>query len=162
MNIVDNSVYSNNQDPYEGSYKPGEVGVQFSGDVAVYNNILYSPGGSGPSGGGYKSPYQAISFLYCTDGRGPLIAQYNLMWNPQNAIGQEAFVDPTTTNPVTISSNYWMNPMFKTASLNPSVANFDISPSSPALRRANTSTSMPTDITGASRVAPATIGAYQR
>jgi parallel beta-helix repeat protein len=162
VTIANNTMFSNNQDPYESFYHPGEVSTAYSGDVQVYNNILSSDGLSGPVNQSPPSSHVGVSFEYATDGRGPMIAEYNLIWDPQNAIGNEDYVDPTTTNPVTIASNTWGNPLFEDATLTASLANFEVKPTSPAMRRGNMATAIATDILGVTRTNPPTIGAYQK
>ena len=108
VTISGNTMFSNNQDPYEGLIMPGEVSAVTAGDVQVYNNILYSDGLTGPNlTGTTTNQHVAISFKYCSLNTGPLIARNNLMFNPQNAPAYQSYVDPTTTIPVDISHNIW-------------------------------------------------------
>ncbi|MDC6684683.1 hypothetical protein N4Q63_26800, partial [Leclercia adecarboxylata] len=62
VTVTSNSTYYNNQDPNEGNYLPGEVEANASGDIAIYDNIFYSDGGTGRNGGQYTGSHVGISF----------------------------------------------------------------------------------------------------
>lgn len=157
VTITSNTTYFNNQDPYEGNYLPGEVEANASGDVSVYDNIFYSDGLAGIISGHHVG----ISFQEGEDGIGQLIAEHNLVYNPANnsKLLSSSF---NNTLPVTIASNIWANPLFKSASRTASIANFQVTKGSPALGAANADGFVKYDILGTLRTAPETIGAYER
>jgi len=161
VTITSNTIYFNNRDPYEGNYLPGEVEANASGDVAVYDNILFSDGLTGIDNGKNTGHHVGISFQQAKNGVGHLIAEYNLVYNPAN---DSALLASSRNNtlPVTIAANIWANPLFKNASLNASTANFRVTSASRALGAANTDDSVKYDILGVRRTAPETIGAYER
>lgn len=157
VTVTNNTVFSNNQDPYEGNYHPGEVEALYSGDVAVYDNILYSDGGVGIGGGRNTGTHVPLNFANCSGG-GQLIARYNLAYSPQN--NQVIYFGKNNDIPVTVDSNAWGDPLFVRASLDPLVANFTLRAGSPAAGAANIATSAATTMTGASRAVFDSIGAY--
>jgi serralysin len=161
VTITSNTAYFNNQDPYEGNYLPGEVEANASGDVSVYDNILFSDGLTGIDDGKNTGHHVGISFQEGADGIGQLIAEYNLVYNPAN---NSALISSSKNNtlPVTIAATTWANPLFKNATLNASTADFQVTSGSRALGAANSSDSVATDILGVIRTAPDTIGAYQK
>ncbi len=162
VTVANNTMFSNNQDPYEGLIMPGEVSAVTAGDVQIYNNILYSDGLTGPNlTGSTVNQHVAISVKYCNLNTGPVIASNNLTFNPQNVAAYQAYVDPTTTIPVDISQNIWAGAKFTRASLWPHLADFRVKATSPAMRNANAAMAPAYDIMGKRRVYPATIGAYQ-
>ena len=50
----------------------------------VYDNIFFSDGLTGISNGKNTGHHVGISFQESTDGIGELIAEYNLVYNPEN------------------------------------------------------------------------------
>jgi serralysin len=155
--VTDNSLYENNQDPYESYYHPGEVSVNAGGNVGIYNNILYSDGGVGPGGSAsYPNTHVAVSVEYCTDGTGPMTVQTNLAYNPQ---GDQTllYYGKGNTDAVTVSGNPWTGPKFE----GPSAGDFRFQPASPAYQSGAPATSISHDILGASRFPSPSIGAYQ-
>ena len=155
--VTNNTMWSNNQDPYESFWHPGEVSAVQAGNVAVYNNILQSDGLASPiHSGTAPNTHVSVVFENCTDGRGPLVAMNNLGYNPQKDSTLFSYVQ-NNTNPVTISSNKFSGPKLE----NPNQGDFRVGPTSPALGAANVSTSVATDLLGVSRMPSPSIGAYQ-
>lgn len=153
-----NTVYSNNQDPYEIDWHPGEIEANRSGNVQIYHNILYS---DGRVGGIKAGQHYAIAIKNSTHG-GPIIAAFNVSYNPQNN-ATYAISAYNNRVPVSFISNRWGNPRFKRASLNPAVANFRILKGSAALGFASPDHTYPVqDILGFPRTRPVTAGAYQQ
>jgi hypothetical protein len=140
---------------------PGEVEANASGDVSVYDNIFFSDGLTGINNGQNTGHHVGISFQEGTDGIGQLIAEYNLVYDPAN---DSTLLSSSRNNtlPVTIASNIWANPLFKSASLDASTADFQVTLGSPALGAANADDSVEYDILGIARTAPQTIGAYEQ
>ena len=161
VTIANNTMFFNNQDPYESMWHPGEVSTVLAGDVQVTNNILYSDGLVGPSSGTAPNTHVAVSFHSAVNGTGPLVAKYNLMFNPQNAPANQSYVDPGNTTAADISQNVWAGAKFERTSLTGTLADYRVRPISPALRRGDAATSVSVDILGRPRVLPPTIGAYQ-
>jgi serralysin len=159
--ISDNSLYSNNQDPYEGNYRPGEITGDYVSDVLVANNIMYSDGGAGVYNGSSTGTHVPISFEYCTTGFGQITIENNLGYRPQNDPATSFLFAENNTISIVRSSNFWGNPSYMNASLNPSNADFRLRPYSRALGKGLASQSMPTDLLGAVRSTPTTIGAYE-
>ena len=155
--VTGNTLWSNNQDPYESFWHPGEVSGVQAGNVAVYNNILQTDGGTSPiHSGTAPNTHVSVVFESCTDGRGALTAMNNLGFNPQNDSTLFSYVQ-NNTNPVTIASNAFADPKLESTSQ----ADFRVKPGSPALGAANVSTSVATDMLGVSRMPTPSIGAYQ-
>jgi len=161
ITITSNTIYFNNRDPYEGNYLPGEVEGNASGDVSVYDNILFSDGLTGIDNGKNTGHHVGISFQQGTDGIGQLIAEHNLVYNPAN---NSTLLSSSRNNtlPVTITANIWANPLFKSASLDAATADFRVTSGSRALGAANADDSVKYDILGVTRTVPETIGAYER
>jgi parallel beta-helix repeat protein len=161
VTITSNTTYFNNRDPYEGNYLPGEVEVNASGDVSVYDNIFFSDGLTGIDNGKNTGHHVGISFQQADDGIGQLIAEHNLVYNPAN---NSTLLSSSKNNtlPVTIAANIWANPLFKSASLDASTADFQVTSGSLALGAANADDSVKYDILGVVRTVPETIGAYER
>ena len=84
-----------------------------SGDVQVYDNVLYSDGLTSLSSGSSSNIHVGVSFYQCTDGTGPMIAEHNLVFNPQNTPANLSYVDSLTTNAVLIAANTWGDPDFE-------------------------------------------------
>jgi parallel beta-helix repeat protein len=161
VTVTSNTTYFNNQDPYEGNYLPGEIEANASGDVSVYDNIFFSDGLTGINNGVNTGHHVGISFQESTDGTGQLIAEHNLVYNPANN-SELLSSSSKNTMPVTITSNTWANPLFKSAGLVESTADFQVTAGSPALGTANANESVEYDILGIARAAPKTIGAYEQ
>jgi parallel beta-helix repeat protein len=160
VTVTGNTQYLNNQDPYEGNYLPGEVEANGSGDIAFDNNILYSDGGVGISNGINTGRHYGLSFQYCTDGVGRLVAENNVVYNTAD-VSRLMYSLRRNSQPAVIASNTWGNPDLINPSLAPALADFRPRPGSVALRAAKLSTSVAVDILNVRRRAPATIGAYE-
>ena len=155
--ITGNTIWSNNQDPYEAFWHPGEVSGVQAGNVAVYNNILQSDGLNSPiHSGSAPNTHVSVVFENCTDGRGPMVVKNNLGYNPQNDSSLFSYVQ-NNTNSVVISGNKFSGPKLE----NPNKGDFRVKPGSPALATADASTSVAADMLGASRMPAPSIGAYQ-
>ena len=155
--ITGNTMWSNNQDPYEAYWHPGEVSAVQAGNVAIYNNILQSDGLNSPiHSGTAPNTHVSLVFTNCSNGVGPLIAMNNIGYNPQNDPTLFSYVQ-NSTNPVTISGNTFANPLLA----NVNNLDFRVLSGSPALNAADPSTSVSTDMLGANRMPTPSIGAYQ-
>ncbi|MGN6388018.1 MAG: right-handed parallel beta-helix repeat-containing protein, partial [Burkholderiaceae bacterium] len=78
VDIQGNTVYLNNRDPDEGSWRPGEIGITFSGDVTATGNVLYSDGAAGTANTG---AHVAVQVTDCASG-GPVSVSGNVAYNP--------------------------------------------------------------------------------
>jgi parallel beta-helix repeat protein len=159
--VVNNTAFYNNQDPYEGCWRPGEITVEGAGgDISIYNNILYSDGAVGTANTG---PHVGISIEDATDGIGSLTVDYNLIYNPQsNKLLQ--FFQKNNTNYVVVGlNNLWQDPLFMNASIGPQFANFQVSANSPSIGTANENYIPNLDIDGDVRPVngPFDMGAYK-
>lgn len=159
VQIMSNTLYQNNKDPYEGSWRPGEISIIQSGGINIYNNILFSDGAAGTV---YTGAHTTFSVEDCTSG-GAIVIDYNVTYNSPNNPSLQAYFRNNTV-PVTVgTSNKWADPLFKSASLDPAQADFRVTTASPALGFTNPSgTYMTTDILGVTRQPPITAGAYQQ
>ncbi len=158
VSINGNTAYFNNQDPYEGNWRPGEIEVIYASDVSVYNNIMYSDGGTGRNNGMYTGTHLPVSVRYC-GGLGQIIIRNNLGYRPQN--DTNFFFGRYNEIPVDVSGNMWGNPGFVYPSLNPNVADFRVKPGSKALSHGLAQYAMENDILGVGRGSSITIGAYE-
>jgi serralysin len=150
--IENNTIFDNNLDPYERSANPGEISIIGTGNVRVYNNLLYSNGGAGPEGTGQ---HYGISVQGVTDGLGPVVIDYNLSFNPQAEPGLARYVRGNT-NPVTFGTHeLFGKPLF----VNPP-QDFHLRPGSPGRSAADAAMAPASDIDGVARHG-ADIGAYQ-
>lgn len=155
--VTGNTMWHNNQDPYEGFWHPGEVAVVQGGNVAVSSNILYSDGANSPNmTGTAPNSHVMVNIGGCTDGVGPVTAQNNIGYNPQNDSSQFSYARGNT-NPVTIAANGFTDPLLS----NPAKASFWFRSTSQAYRAATVPVPISIDILGASRGAQPSIGAYQ-
>jgi parallel beta-helix repeat protein len=155
--IVNNTLYENNTDPYEANWKPGEIGLNHSGDAEIYNNISYSTGVSAPADG------NAIDISVDYGSGGPVIIDYNLSYNLGGQSLQYYLGDDVhhNTNLVTVGSNdLWGNPLFRNAQNH----NFLLQSGSPGLGTALTSMAPKVDILGHPRPAngPTEMAVYQQ
>ncbi len=153
VTVTGNTAYSNNQDPYESSWRPGEIMAAFSGDVTIADNIVNSSNYS-RTATGLPVP---ISVTNCSGAA--VVAAYNLGFDPQN--DQVMSFTRSNSNQVTIAANLWGDPLFVKPSLDPTVANFAVQTRSPALSVANMAMSTLTDILNVSRAPLPSLGAYQ-
>ena len=153
-----NTVYFNNQDPYEGNYRPGEIQALFASDVDVYNNVLVSDGGTGLEKGKYTGTHVPLSFEYCA-GAKPVTGRFNVVFN---AKGEPiSYFGRNNNAPVTVSDNTWSDPLLLAPSLDPLRADFRLRPGSPALGMAHLPKAPAADAVGSSRGAKPSVGAYQ-
>lgn len=142
-----NTVYWNNWDPTNGSYHSGEIQTYKSGDVKVYNNVMYSHGG--PSG-----PDVAFAAEYSTGG--DVVADYNLTY------GAKPYYFANSTVQHWGSNNIEGDPLFVYQTTDPSLADYRVRPGSPALRLGTPSSTPRVDILGDPRPpTDITVGAYQ-
>ncbi|MGN6389940.1 MAG: hypothetical protein ACTHL1_10540 [Burkholderiaceae bacterium] len=154
-----NTFYRNNQDPYEGSWRPGEIGITFSGGINATGNVFASDGAAGTANTG---AHVAVQVTDCASGD-PIAVDYNLSSNPQND-SRLAVYQRNNAVPVTIgTNNRWGDPLFVQASVDPSLADFRIGATSPALGFAIPAGSYPAyDYLQVARTSPVTAGAYQQ
>ena len=157
VTVSSNTVWENNQDPYEAFWHPGEVSAVVAGNVLVANNILHSDGKDSPLHSG-KAPntHVSVSFEHCKDGRGPLIARDNLGYNPQKDRNW-FFYGSDNTNPVIVGPNKFGGPKL----VNPARGDFRFRLGSPAHEAGNLGLSPRVDIFGVSRLPVPSIGAFQ-
>ena len=175
--VTSNTSYYNNIDPAEGNYLPGEIEANTSGDVSIYDNILYSDGKTTNYKGVSTGAHVGVSFQNCPasgSGRGNLIAEYNLIYNPNspsNPVPYEvASCRNSPTIPVIVGGNIWGNPHYAAPSASSGAANFAVLSTSSALGAANPQHSVTPDIQGNPRpikipasgaYTPPTMGAYE-
>ena len=131
--VVNNTVYKNNQDPYEASWQPGEIMAVKSSDDNFYNNIVYpSAMAAGQSLGGHNG----LSIEYCT-GSAPINFDYNIFYNDANQSAYKMFMGSgasANTTPIVIGAhNYWANPFFIAPGIDPATANFNLNLNSSAI-----------------------------
>jgi hypothetical protein len=106
--------------------------------------------------GSAPNTHVVVTFDNDTDGLGPMIAKYNLGYNPQHDSSRFDYA-AKNTNPVVIGSN-----MFNGATLvGPSKADFRFRTGSRAYEAGNLATSVDVDILGVSRGSKPSMGAYQ-
>lgn len=153
-----NTVYYNNQDPYEGNYRPGEIEVLFASDVAVTNNILVSDGGVGIGNGKNTGTHLPFSVANCS-GTGAVTFQNNLGYNPRG--DQTLVFSRSNTVTLNVANNLFANPNFVLPSLNPTIADFRLLPGSPALQVGNAATATSVDVLGVTRTSSPVAGAFQ-
>jgi len=158
VRILSNTIYQNNKDPYEGSWRPGEINVLQSGGVSIYGNILFSDGAAGTAATG---AHVVVSVQNCTSG-GPIVIDSNVDFNLNNLSTQESYFRSNTLSVTIGSGNRWADPQFKNGSLDPASADYRVLATSPALGFDSAAgTYMTTDILDVTRVLPMTAGAYQ-
>ena len=157
VTITGNTAYSNNQDPYEGSWRPGEINVLFASNVGVYNNILSSDGQDSPiHGGTAPNTHVCIAVKYNVGDDGPIIVRNNICYNPQKDASLMSF-ESKNSIPVFMGPNIFVGPKLA----GPSGGDFRVRDVSPALGMAEVATSVAFDIMGEARGSEPTIGAYQ-
>jgi parallel beta-helix repeat protein len=81
VDIVNNTTFHNNTDPYESLAYPGEIMAVASGDLNVYNNIVYGDGGVTQHNPGTGTHFD-ISFE--TGAGAPIFVGNNLGYNATN------------------------------------------------------------------------------
>lgn len=129
VDILNNTLYKNNQDRYEGAWRPGEIGITYSGRINAYSNILYSDGLYGSNMTGVHVSLSASD----NNGWGPVNADYNLFFNPQWDQSQPTF---GRNNAVAVnfgSHNKFSDPLFKQATTDASQAKFWVRWGSPVI-----------------------------
>ena len=110
VTVTGNTAYSNNQDPYEGSWRPGEVNVLFASNIGVYNNILSSDGEDSPiHGGTAPNTHVCIAVKYNSGDDGPIIVRNNICYNPQKD-GSLVSFESKNTIPVFMGPNIFAGP----------------------------------------------------
>ncbi|MGN6388794.1 MAG: hypothetical protein ACTHL1_04720 [Burkholderiaceae bacterium] len=158
VDILSNTTYKNNRDPKEGAWRPGEIGITFSGNVNAYSNILYSDGLYGSTMTGV---HVSLS-ISDNNGWGPINADYNLFFNPQWDQAQSTFGRYNKVAASFGSHNRFADPLYKQASTDGSQAQFWVRWGSPVINFG-----VPwdlyahTDINGAGRGVWMLLGAYQ-
>lgn len=159
VDVLSNTVYQNNKDPDEGAWRPGEIGVSYSGNINVYNNVFYTDGLYGSVHTGKRV---AVS-VQDNSGGGPINVDYNLSYAPSNDSTLKLF---TRYNKVTVNygpANKWADPIFNVASLDPAVADFRVKVGSPALNFTPPTHTYPkSDFFWVQRGSYPTAGAYQK
>lgn len=129
VDVISNTLFYNNQDPKEGSWRPGEIGITFSGGVNVWHNIMYSDGKYGSQ---HTGTHVGIQIMDNTKGR-PINVDHNILFNPQ-ANATLARYTRNNTVPLTYGAgNKFVDPKFTKASTDPLVALFTVTSASPAL-----------------------------
>jgi parallel beta-helix repeat protein len=158
ITAVNNTVYHNNRDPHESSWRPGEIMADTSGDIQIYNNIVYSNGSHCPDNCHVALSIESGSGL-------PIASDYALGYNSKNNSNLEYYLGSDAghhnTNVITIGShNLWADPLFVDAAKH----DFQLQSSSPGRGSANPSVAPSVDILGHSRPphGPTDIGAYQQ
>jgi serralysin len=157
VTVVNNTAYHNNQDPAEGSWRPGEIMAYAAGDMNIFNNIAYS--------GGNGCPTNCRVALSIESGSGGSITvDNNINFNAQNDVSLEYYMGGTqhvNANLVTIGlHNLWADPLFQNA-----VSHiFLLQPGSPGLVAASTVIAPAVDIRGKKRPpqGPTEVAAYQQ
>jgi parallel beta-helix repeat protein len=128
--VVNNSVYHNNQDPFESSWRPGEIMALYSGDVAIYNNIAVSDGAAGSTATG---SHVGLSIESCD---GDVAIGYNLLFNDNSDRTLQTYLGSGEHNYTGVvnfmNNNIWGDPLFLKASMDVSVVDFHLAPHSPA------------------------------
>ena len=136
--IANNTMYKNNQDLNGGPPDPGEITLVLSGNIQIFNNILYSDG--------YVQGYlyhAAITTLNC-DG-GPILINNNVMYNATNNVANAFYITTSgshgSSNSIQLapwgSWNLWADPQFKNPTTSMQSADFEVHSWSPALGIAN-------------------------
>ncbi len=157
VTITGNTAYLNNQDPYEGSWRPGEINVLVASNIGVYNNILSSDGADSPiHGGTAPNTHVCIAVKYNTGDDGPIVVRNNICYNPQKDASLTSFESKNVT-PVFMGPNIFAGPKLA----GPSSGDFRVRDISPAIGTAEADTSVAVDILGEPRGAAPSIGAYQ-
>jgi parallel beta-helix repeat protein len=131
VEVKSNTLFHNNQDPYEGSWRPGEIGITHSAGVSVTSNVFVTDGLYGSK---YTGKHVAV--LTSENGGGsklPIVVDQNVVYSSNNDTTLRHY-SRNNTVPVTFgSNNKWGNPLFKTASKDPKRADFRVTAGSPAL-----------------------------
>lgn len=76
VDILNNTIHNNNQDPAEGAWKPGEITIEQGVNVRVLYNVLSSDGLIG------KTTDQHVG-IHVSNTTGKIEIARNLFWNPQ-------------------------------------------------------------------------------
>ena len=162
VEIVDNTLWHNNRDPYEQSWKPGEIMLSDSGGLVVMNNVAW--------GDGLVSGYNfhtEISVESCSGAA--VIIDNNVLWNDAGLVDTALF-DPVSGSHLSTATlhvgdwghwNRWANPQFVQPSLDPSVADFRLRAGSPGVGLGNPTYTVPADILGVAAPVYPTVGAYE-
>ena len=159
--IIGNTIVYNNRDPFEGNWRPGEIGLNEAGDVAIYNNVLYSDSKTSPNRTG-TAPNTHVGFSaeYCSTGSGRIILQHNLIYNPQHEPSQMIYTRDNGDE-VVISDNLWAGASLVRPSLDPAMADFRPRSDSILVGNGDPAHAMERDIGGVLRTGRTTIGAYE-
>ena len=162
VGIVDNTLFHDNQDPFEQSWKPGEIMLSDSGGLLVMNNVAWGDGVVD----GYNF-HAEISVESCSGEA--VIIDNNLLWDDAGLVDTALFAPVSgshlSTATLRIGSwdhwNRWANPDLVSASLDPGRADFRLQAGSPGAGLGNPTYTMPTDILGAPAPVHPTVGAYE-
>ena len=142
VTIRNNTTYKNNTGPSFVGLYVGEVEAMGSGNVSVYNNILWG------NGSGYTS-FQA-------QGSTNIWIDYNVAAN----VGTPTYIR-LTTGTSWGSHSMTADPLFDLASILPATANFHILASSPAVGAGKPGAGAAYDFDGVKRPTIAALGAYE-
>lgn len=162
VTITDNTLWHDNQDVHEASWKPGEIMIQDSGDVRAINNVAVSDGAVS----GYNF-HTVISVESCSGA--PIQINNNLMWSDTGRAANALF-DPVAGSHLSTARlqvgawntwNRWADPMFERASANPSLADFRLRPTSPGLGLGNLPYTPVADLLGQPALRFPSVGAYE-
>jgi parallel beta-helix repeat protein len=141
VTIRNNTTFMNNTDPTT-AVTSGEIEAMATGNVSIYNNILWALGNA-------QTGFEA-------QGSTNLYVDYNLVYNTA-----------TTTYLRRNTGEQWgvhnmlANPLFVNASTNPSIANFEIEAASPAIGAGKPGAGAAYDFNGVKRPSIAALGAYE-
>jgi parallel beta-helix repeat protein len=141
VTIRNNTTYMNNTDPTT-AVSAGEIEAMVSGNVSVYNNILWA---LGDAEAGFQA--QDSTNLY---------VDYNLVYNTATNTYLRR-----NTGEAWGEHNILANPLFVNASTNPSIANFEIEAASPAIGAGKPGAGAVYDFNGVKRPNIAALGAYE-
>jgi parallel beta-helix repeat protein len=117
VTVTDNTIYYNNQDPYGGVPRAGEIMLTGAvGSNYIYNNILYSDDGYTPLEPG-SANYTHVPFSCVNNTTGSLWYKYNLIYNAPNLqklnnIAQTISMQGCNVNFMTLTEQLWGNPDF--------------------------------------------------
>jgi parallel beta-helix repeat protein len=133
--IVRNTTYYNNQDTYEGSWRPGEIMADEASDIQIKRNITYTDGSTGEFAGINTGQHVDISLRLCNGSSGPVRAWQNLAYGPASSPGLLGHIENSTGN-VSIDTDKWVDPQYNAPSLDPKKADFRPKRTSPAFSAA--------------------------
>lgn len=153
-----NTLYHNNRDPDLGAWRPGEVHVNKSGGVDLFNNIFFSAGSAGTS---LTGTHVAISIQNSSGA--PIKVDYNLSFNSQGDKSRHYYLQNNVTTVTIGGSNKWSNPQHQSPSTDPAIADFRVKSNSSALGFSSPPGTYPeVDYLYVPRTQPITVGAYHK